>query len=91
MECSGRLSVRNRPELLSPREWEILCLLETGMAYKEVSQRLKISVQTVREHARRIRLKTKTFSIIAAIYRIRSTYCHCGRVRRTEEVSTDNC
>jgi DNA-binding NarL/FixJ family response regulator len=73
------LSVRSRPELLSPREWEVLCLLESGMAYKEVAQQLKLSVQTVREHTRRIRLKTKTLSIIGAIFRIRSAYCHCGR------------
>ncbi len=89
MQCF-RLSVRHKPELLSPREWEILCLLETGMAYKQVAQQLNISIQTVREHTRRVRLKTKTLSIIAAIYRIRVTYCHCGRPLSPDSGSTQS-
>jgi DNA-binding NarL/FixJ family response regulator len=39
---------------LSPRESEILELLVTGCLYKEIADRLVISVETVREHVERI-------------------------------------
>ncbi|MDR2463863.1 MAG: response regulator transcription factor [Verrucomicrobiales bacterium] len=39
---------------LSPRESEILELLVTGCLYKEVADRLGISIDTVREHVERI-------------------------------------
>jgi DNA-binding NarL/FixJ family response regulator len=42
---------------LTSREWQILSLLRTGLSTAQVSQRLSISVATVRSHRRRIRHK----------------------------------
>ena len=39
---------------LSPREYEILCLLAKGYQYKEIAESLTISVETVRTHLRNI-------------------------------------
>jgi DNA-binding NarL/FixJ family response regulator len=44
-------------EPLTSREWQILSLLRTGLSTAQVSQRLSISVATVRSHRRRIRRK----------------------------------
>jgi DNA-binding NarL/FixJ family response regulator len=42
------------PELLTPREAEVLELLQSGRSNAEIAQALHVGVETVRTHARRI-------------------------------------
>ncbi len=42
------------PELLTPREADVLELLQTGRSNAEIAQPLHVSVETVRTHARRV-------------------------------------
>ena len=50
LETSGQLT----PELLTPREAEVLELLQDGRSNGEIAQALHVSVETVRTHVRRI-------------------------------------
>lgn len=52
------------PELqrLSPREKEILELLSRGAAYKEIGDRIALSIHTVRMHIRGIYAKLQVHS-----------------------------
>jgi DNA-binding NarL/FixJ family response regulator len=43
-----------RPEGLSPNQWEILQLVIEGVPYKDVAQRMRLSEQTVKYHMARI-------------------------------------
>jgi len=43
-----------RPDLLTPREAEVLELLQSGRSNAEIGQMLHVSIETVRSHARRI-------------------------------------
>ncbi len=42
------------PELLTPREAEVLELLQSGRSNAEIAQALHVGIETVRTHARRI-------------------------------------
>jgi DNA-binding NarL/FixJ family response regulator len=42
------------PELLTPREADVLDLLQSGRSNAEIAQALHVSVETVRTHARRV-------------------------------------
>lgn len=42
------------PDLLTPREAEVLELLRSGRSNAEIAQHLHVSIETVRSHARRI-------------------------------------
>ena len=42
------------PDVLTPREGEVLELLEAGRSNAEIAQTLHVSIETVRTHARRI-------------------------------------
>jgi DNA-binding NarL/FixJ family response regulator len=42
------------PELLTPREADVLELLQSGRSNAEIAQALHVGVETVRTHARRI-------------------------------------
>ena len=42
------------PELLTPRESEVLELLQAGQSNAEIAQALHVSIETVRTHARRV-------------------------------------
>ncbi len=42
------------PELLTPREADVLELLQSGRSNAEIAQALHVSVETVRTHARRV-------------------------------------
>lgn len=57
-------------EILSPRENEILQLLAQGLLYKEIADRLTISVATVRQHIHKIyeklHVQNRTEAIIKA-------------------------
>ncbi len=58
------------PEGLSPRETELLTLLAKGFAYKEISDKLGISVSTVNTHVHRIyqKLHVRSRGEAVAIY-----------------------
>jgi len=57
---------------LSKRETEILDLLTTGLANKEIADRLGLSVETVRVHLRRIYEKLHVHSRIEAAMKYRA-------------------
>ena len=42
------------PDLLTPREADVLELLQSGRSNAEIAHALQVSVETVRTHARRI-------------------------------------
>lgn len=42
------------PELLTPREAEVMELLQTGRSNAEIAHELHVSIETVRTHARRV-------------------------------------
>ncbi|MDW8325697.1 MAG: response regulator transcription factor [Anaerolineales bacterium] len=58
-------------DLLSPREKEVLQLMATAMTYREIGQRLFISEETVRTHAKSILTKlgqpNRTQAVVAAV------------------------
>jgi DNA-binding NarL/FixJ family response regulator len=58
-------------DLLSPREKEVLQLMATAMTYREIGQRLYISEETVRTHAKSILTKlgqpNRTQAVVAAV------------------------
>ena len=65
------LSGRERDEMLTPREREILQLLADGMSNADVAQRLFISQETVKSHVRHILSKleadTRTHAVAIAL------------------------
>jgi DNA-binding NarL/FixJ family response regulator len=54
---------------LSERERQVLRCLMDGMAYKQVAERLDISIDTVRSHIRRIYRKLQVHSVAQAVSR----------------------
>ena len=60
-------------EDLSPREQEVLDLLSQGFMYKEISDKLGISFETVRTYIRRIyeklHVRTRTEAVAKALRR----------------------
>lgn len=54
-------------DALTERENEILRLLSEGQAYKNIADRLRISVDTVRTHIRRIYQKLEVHSRTEAV------------------------
>jgi DNA-binding NarL/FixJ family response regulator len=61
---------KTKPEevnTLTPREQEVLQLLADGFRYKEIADQLGISLDTVREHARRIYAKLHVSSRTDAV------------------------
>ena len=65
------LSGRDREDMLTPREREILQLLADGMSNADVAQRLFISQETVKSHVRHILAKleadTRTHAVAIAL------------------------
>ncbi|HEX3385480.1 MAG TPA: response regulator transcription factor [Mucilaginibacter sp.] len=57
-------------ELLTSREKEILKNLSEGLRYKEIAAKLKISIETVRTHARRIYEKLHVQSRTEALNKV---------------------
>lgn len=57
------------PDVLSPREWEVLRLLARGYAYKEIADSLGISMPTVNTHIHRIYEKLQVRSRSEAVAR----------------------
>ena len=64
-----RLSPQRSLSVLSPRELEVLQLLVSGLANKQVASRLFLSVRTVEKHRANIHRKLETRSL-AALTRI---------------------
>jgi DNA-binding CsgD family transcriptional regulator len=54
-------------ETLSPRETEVLKLLASGYIYKEVADRLDLTIPTVRTYVKRICFKLHVRSKVEAI------------------------
>ena len=65
---SGSMSASAIP-ILSPRQKEILDLCAQGLLYKEIAERLCISLSTVKHHIERIKQKNDTRSRQAIINR----------------------
>jgi DNA-binding NarL/FixJ family response regulator len=65
------LSGKDREDMLTPREREILQLLADGMSNADVAQRLFISQETVKSHVRHILAKleadTRTHAVAIAL------------------------
>lgn len=57
----------NKRELLTPREIEVYNLLETGLLYKEIADRLDISMDTVKKHCKNIYAKLEVRNRTEAI------------------------
>ncbi|HTJ79493.1 MAG TPA: response regulator transcription factor [Rariglobus sp.] len=60
-------------EKLSPREHEVLELLAAGYIYKEVADKMGITLETVRTYVKRICVKMHVRSRVEAILKYRST------------------
>ena len=58
-------------ESLSPREREVLTLLSSGYIYKEVADKLDITVETVRTYVKRVCAKLHVRSKVEAILKFR--------------------
>lgn len=58
-------------EELTRREKEILLYLEDGLRYKEIAEKLFLSVETVRTHIRNIYVKLQVQSRIEALNKVR--------------------
>jgi DNA-binding NarL/FixJ family response regulator len=57
----------NEVTMLTPREQDVLKLLSNGFRYKEIAAELGISLDTVREHARRVYAKLHVSSRTEAV------------------------
>jgi len=60
-------------EKLSPREREVLDLLASGYIYKEVADKMSITLETVRTYVKRICVKMHVRSRVEAILKYRSS------------------
>jgi DNA-binding NarL/FixJ family response regulator len=63
--------VENHNEALSPRERQVLELLASGYIYKEVCDKLDLTLETVRTYVKRICLKLQVRSKVEAILKFR--------------------
>jgi len=64
--------VEDQNQSLSPREHEVLELLASGYVYKEVADKLGITVETVRTYVKRVCVKLHVRSKVEAIIKFRS-------------------
>ncbi len=62
--------MNNEGDLLSEREKEMLSLLSQGLFYKEISERLSISLDTVKKHCNNIYRKLQVSSKTEAINKV---------------------
>ena len=51
MKSRGR---RRHPDILTPRQWEVLGLVREGLTNDEIAARLGVSPKTVESHLRRL-------------------------------------
>lgn len=64
--------VPERCSELTPREQEVLTLTAQGHSYESIGAELRISVNTVRYHMKRLHIKLNVHTRVAAINRARS-------------------
>ncbi len=57
----------NRYPLLSPREWQVLALVVSGLLNKQVGGELGISVITVKTHRGKVMKQMKTDSLAQSV------------------------
>ena len=74
---TGLRPVRSR---LTPREWEVLDLLCTGLSLEEVTDTLVLSPETVRSHLQRAMRKLGVHSRDAALAAVRELRASAGAV-----------
>ena len=60
----------DRVDILTPKEKEILKALSKGLRYKEIADEMKISIETVRSHARKIYEKLQVQSRTEALNKV---------------------
>lgn len=65
----GRAQKKIETENITPRETEILQLLIKGYSYKMIADELKISLETVRSHIKKVYKKLHVSSATEAIYK----------------------
>lgn len=63
--------MNNATQLLTEREREVLQLLSTGMTYEKISDRLKVSHETVKMHLKNIYRKLKVQNKIEALNKVK--------------------
>ena len=63
--------IEDENQALSPREREVLELLASGYIYKEVADKLDITIETIRTYVKRICLKLQVRSKVEAIIKFR--------------------
>jgi DNA-binding NarL/FixJ family response regulator len=68
---STQVKSANMPEVLSPREFEILLLVATGASNKEIAERLVISEGTVKNHLSSILSKLSAKDRLQAVIKAR--------------------
>ena len=68
---STQVKSANMPEVLSPREFEILLLVATGASNKEIAERLVISEGTVKNHLSSILSKLNAKDRLQAVIKAR--------------------
>ncbi len=62
-----RWEQRNRPELLTPREAEVLCLVAAGLTNRQIAKQLVLSTGTIRTHLDNIYAKLNVHTRTAAV------------------------
>jgi DNA-binding NarL/FixJ family response regulator len=58
----GRIEYKSTEYNISGKEKEVLMLLLNGLEYKEIGEKLRISINTIRSHIKNIYLKCKVDS-----------------------------
>jgi two-component system, NarL family, response regulator LiaR len=57
--------------LITPREKEVLHLLSKGLTYKEMSEQMEVSPETVKKHLKNIYRKLQVQNKIEALNRVK--------------------
>ena len=63
--------MRDAIVLLTPKERQVIQLLSKGFTYKEISQPMKVSPETVKKHLKNIYRKLKVQNKIEALNKVK--------------------
>ncbi|WP_198675274.1 response regulator transcription factor [Pleomorphovibrio marinus] len=63
---------KNLPSPLTPREWEIVLLVEKGLSNQKIAKELCVSENTVKTHLKHIYVKAEVNNRTSLLHRIRS-------------------
>lgn len=63
--------MKNVVLLITPREKEVLHFLSKGLTYKEMSERMDVSHETVKKHLKNIYRKLRVQNKIEALNRVK--------------------